>query len=464
MYGINRELSIHFIGIGGIGMSGIAEILLHLGYKVSGSDIQSNSAVERLKERGAKVFLGHNENNIKEAQLVVYSSAIDETNPEIRKAREDNIPIIRRAEMLAELMRLKFGIAVAGSHGKTTTTSFLATIMRALNYDPTHIIGGIVSNLGGHAGKGEGDYLIAEADESDGSFLYLNPIISVVTNIDNDHLDYYKTEENLINAFLSFVNKVPFYGKIVLNAHDKNIGDNISSIKRPYVTFGIKGERIWCDELDYEASEINTNATETSFVVTHKGQKQKFSIYLPGMHNVLNALGAIATVHGIGASLDKIAEAIKQFKGVARRLEVIKESKRFIMVDDYAHHPTEILATIAAITKKYSGKKIIGVFEPHRYSRTKNFWNDFSKCFNTIDSLYVLPIYAASEKQIPYIDSEILVKSINENGTPAQYLSDYSNIKAIIENNRNEDVLFLTLGAGPISYKVRKIVDEEITW
>lgn len=461
MYGINKDLNIHFIGIGGIGMSGIAEILIHLGYKVSGSDINKGPVVVELENKGAKIFIGHTEKNVENAQLVVFSSAIDETNPEIIFARKNKIPIIRRAEMLAELMRLKFGIAVAGSHGKTTTTSFLATIMNELNYDPTHIIGGIVRNLGGNAHKGEGEYLIAEADESDGSFLYLNPIISIVTNIDNDHLDFYKSQENLTKSFLEFANKVPFYGRVFLNAHDPRIGENISKLKRPYFTFGLEGQKSWTDDIDFKAQSISMSNTGTKFDVVTKQGEQTFEISLPGNHNVLNALGAIATANHLGAHLKDIAKVLPNFKGVGRRLELLKKTETSIVLDDYAHHPTEIKATIAAVKNQFNNKKLVSIFEPHRYTRTQNFWDDFAKCFDGVDDLYILPIYAASEKAIPYIDSEVLVKSINDHGVSATYISNYQEMTPIFKKYLDNDTIILVMGAGPISSKSRGILESE---
>lgn len=463
MFGINKSYKLHFIGIGGIGMSGIAEVLLNLGYKVSGSDISESESVLRLKSLGAEIYLGHQETNIQDVQLIVYSSAINNKNPEYAYGQKHNIPLIKRAEMLAELMRLKFGIAVAGSHGKTTTTSFVATILSELNFDPTHIIGGVVSNLGGNARKGDGEYLVAEADESDGSFLYLNPIMSVVTNIDNDHLDYYQNEENLQKAFEEFVNKVPFYGVVCLNGHDEKIASLINNIKRPYVTFGIKGEEIKTNSLDYIASNIEQTDLGTKFSVEYDNQIESFEISLFGKHNVLNALGAISMCHKLGIELKEIASVISNFKGVARRLELVYNTKELLVIDDYAHHPTELVATVNTIKDRYKDRKLVVIFEPHRYSRTKNFWKEFVSSFDNADQVFVLPIYPAGEEPIDYIDSEILVKHLNERKIDAGYLDSFTKISEVINQNLDDKAVVLSLGAGPISRNVKSIIKNEFT-
>lgn len=456
MFGINKDFSIHFIGIGGIGMSGIAEILINLGYKVSGSDLSSSDVVQRLKSLGAEIYSEHKKENVKESQIVVYSSAIKEDNPEYAYAIENKIPLIKRAEMLAELMRLKYGIAVAGSHGKTTTTSFLAAIFNYAQMDPTHIIGGVVKNLGGNAKKGNGEILIAEADESDGSFLYLNPIHSVITNIDDDHLDFYKTRENIIEAFVAFANKIPFYGHIALNAHDENTAKVISKIKRPYIIFAIEGKKRFIEDVDYLVTSINYDVDATTFVVENKSEKTKVKINLIGEHNVLNALAAFSISNQVISDKEKISKGLEFFEGVARRLEKIHNNK-LLIIDDYAHHPTEIRETLSAI-KKYN-KKTIVIFEPHRFSRTKDFWNEFVDSFKGQEEVYILPIYPASEKPISYIDSEILVKNINEKSGHASFLKSYDDMLEIFQKNLNdENCLILTIGAGPISYKAKGLV------
>lgn len=460
MFGINKDLKIHFIGIGGIGMSGIAEILLKLGYSVSGSDINENANVVKLKDLGVTIFKGHHEDNIEGVQIVVYSSAINYENPEIVKAMDLKIPIIKRAEMLAELMRLKFGLAVAGSHGKTTTTSFLSTIFKNLDQKPTCIVGGIVKNLGSQALHGESQYLIAEADESDGSFLFLNPIMSVITNIDNDHLDYYKTEENIKKAFCEFANKVPFYGVVVVNGNDKNSVELIKDLRRPYVVYAVDGIKTYSEEVDYLAKDISYSEEGSSFVLSHDNQEHKISLNLAGDHNVQNALGAIAISHRANLSLDKICSAISDFEGVGRRFEILYKQDNFVVVDDYGHHPTELMATINTAKAKYKDKKVVVVFEPHRYTRTKEFWSEFIDCFKDVEKAYIAPIYAASEQSIPGIDSTNLVYGINEKYKNAQGLSDWDELLGLFNDYQSEKVVLLSMGAGSISKITREMIEK----
>lgn len=455
MFGINKELRIHFVGIGGIGMSGIAQVLLNLGYPVSGSDMSENENTAKLKDLGAHVFEGHREENIDGVQIVVYSSAINHRNPEIMRAKELGLPLIKRAEMLAELMRLKYGIAVAGSHGKTTTTSFLSTILQALNYSPTFIIGGVVDNLGGHAKIGESELIVAEADESDGSFLLLSPIMSVITNVDDDHLDYYKTSEKIKEAFVEFANRVPFYGCVGINANDKNSCDLIGLIQRPIVSFGIKEEHCYTDRVDYLVSDITYSETGSKFKVSHKDESVWADICFTGKHNVLNSLGAMMMAHKLGASLSDIAIATREFKGVKRRFEKVYDS-HLVVVDDYAHHPTEIRATIETANNKYPNKKLVVVFEPHRFTRTKQFWNEFVDSFLFVDEVYIAPIYAASEEEIPYIDSQVMVKNINEKEGNSHFLESWDGFKSILDKYKDTNTVILTLGAGAISKKVRE--------
>lgn len=459
MYGLNKKLNVHFIGIGGIGMSGIAEVLLSLGYNITGSDINDSDVISKLRSLGAQIYLGHNSKNVKDVQIVVYSSAVNDSNPEVEEARKSGIPIIKRAEMLAELMRLKKGIAIAGSHGKTTTTSFLATILEKLNYKPTYIIGGVVKNLGRHAHIGDSDLLVAEADESDGSFLYLNPIMSVVTNIDNDHLDYYGNVENLKKAFIQFLNSVPFYGLLALNAHDKTTAEILKYIKRPYKVFSIEGDKKYIDSVDYIASHLIHTDAGMKFDLKYKEEKCNFEIQLSGNHNVLNAIGAIVVAHQLGASFNDIQKVISEFQGVSRRLEKIQDDNEILIIDDYAHHPTELVATINTLRKKYADKKLVAIFEPHRYSRTQSFWNEFVISFKNVDRVYISPIFPASEQPIQYIDSEILVKNINEKFSNASFISSLDEIEKIIDDNKNTDTLIVTLGAGPISKAIRKIIN-----
>lgn len=455
MLGWLKTTKLHFIGIGGIGMSGIAEILLDLGYKVSGSDINSSLVIENLKNKGAEVFIGHRSENIEGANIVVYSSAIDHKNPEVIKALELEIPMIRRAEMLAELMRLKFGIAVAGSHGKTTTTSLIATIFHEALLDATYVIGGIVRNLGGNARKGDGEYLIAEADESDGSFLLLNPIMAAVTNIDDDHLDHYGSKDKIVEAFEKFVNKLPFYGRVILNANDSTSVAIKTSVKRSIIWYGIE---LQDEECDYIARSIELSASGTEFDLYYKGEKiSRIHTNIMGYHNVSNALAAIAISREAELSWDVIQKGLLSFQGVGRRLEKLYEKGNFVVIDDYGHHPTEIRATISTL-RKVDNRCLCVVFEPHRFSRTQNFWTEFQDCFEGADELFVGSIYPASEKPIDGITSEALVSEMKQKGKIASYISSLDEMSSLIAERKNKDVIFVTLGAGAISKKIREIV------
>ncbi len=452
MLGWLNTTRLHFIGIGGIGMSGIAEVLLDLGYKVSGSDLNTSPVTDNLQKKGAIIHKGHTASNVEGVDIVVYSSAIDPKNPECIRANELHIPMIRRAEMLAELMRLKFGIAIAGSHGKTTTTSLVATIFQEAKLDATHIIGGIVSNLGGNARMGEGKYLIAEADESDGSFLQLSPIMAAVTNIDDDHLDHYGTKDKIVDAFVEFVNKLPFYGRAVMNANDAVSKSVIERVKRPLVWYGIN------TDADYSASEVSYSATGTSFTLTCEGKSVgKFETHLIGAHNVSNTLAAIAIAHESEIEWDVIRSGLLNFKGVGRRLEKIYEKDKFLVIDDYGHHPTEVAATISAL-KAVDKRKLTVVFEPHRYTRTQNFWKEFQDCFKGADELFISPIYAASENPIAGITSEKLVAEMQARGIKASFISRLDDMKEILGEKKSHDGIFLTLGAGAISKKARELV------
>ncbi|MFL5786155.1 MAG: UDP-N-acetylmuramate--L-alanine ligase [Bacteriovoracaceae bacterium] len=452
MLGPLNSTKLHFIGIGGIGMSGIAEILLDLGYKVTGSDLNTSPVTDNLQKKGAVIYKGHAAHQVDGVDLVVYSSAIDGKNPECQRALELHIPMIRRAEMLAELMRLKLGIAVAGSHGKTTTTSLIATIFQEAKLDATHIIGGIVSNLGGNARKGEGKYLIAEADESDGSFLQLSPIMAAVTNIDDDHLDHYGTREKIVDAFVEFVNKLPFNGRAVLNADDVASRAIRERVKRPLVWYGVS------PDADYIARDITSSATGTKFELRHEGKPMgDFRTHLIGAHNVSNTLAAIAISHEAGIDWEIIRSGLLNFKGVGRRLEKIYEKEKFLVIDDYGHHPTEVAATIKAL-KSVDQRKLTVVFEPHRFTRTQNFWKEFQACFTGADELFISPIYAASEAPIDGITSEKLVEEMRKKGIPAQFVKSLDEMKTLLAERKSREGIFLTLGAGAISKKARELV------
>lgn len=438
-------------------MSGIAEVLLDLGYKVSGSDLASSSVTENLKNKGAEIYLGHAAHQVDGATLIVYSSAIDPKNPEVARAIELQIPMIRRAEMLAELMRLKFGIAVAGSHGKTTTTSLIATIFQEAKLDATHIIGGIVHNLGGNAKKGDGQYLIAEADESDGSFLLLNPIMAAVTNIDDDHLDHYGSKEKIVEAFIEFVNKLPFYGQVALNANDATSLSIKPRIKRPVLWYGIELDP---NEVQYVAKNVEISASGTKFDLYYNGEKiTNMKTPLWGMHNVSNALAAIAISHQTGIEISVIQSGLLKFQGVGRRLEKLYEKNSFLVIDDYGHHPTEVRATISSL-RNVDKRNLCVVFEPHRFTRTQNFWNEFQECFTGADELFISPIYAASEKPIEGISSEELVHAMKAKGKNAHFISSLDEMKKLLAERQNQECLFVTLGAGAISKKIREMIKE----
>ena len=452
MFQTNLKIKIHFIGIGGIGMSGIAEVLLSLGYKISGSDVADSANVKKLQKLGIEVFIGHRSENVKDATVVVYSSAVVETNPEVIAAKATGIPVIRRAEMLAEIMRLKFGLAVAGTHGKTTTTSFLATILEECKLDPTYIIGGIVKNLNGHAKVGKGEFLVLEADESDGSFLLLTPVMSVITNIDNDHMDHYKNEENLFNAFVEFANKVPFYGVIALNAHDEKLMHLKQHLKRPGVTFGIE------IEADFKASNIEYGHFETSFDLYYKEKfEARFTIHLPGRHNILNCLGATALAFHAGLKFKDIASAASRLNGVGRRFQLLHKENTFEVIDDYGHHPTEIASTLKIVKETRPDYRKIVIFEPHRYTRTRDCWNQFLHCFNDADKLYLLPIYAASEQIIDGISTDRLIEDINaKHPNFANKIKSIDDLVGVIEAQKAEKTVVITLGAGSIGKTARK--------
>src|SRR5690554_1002456 len=454
MLGWLKQTKLHFIGIGGIGMSGIAEVLLGYGYQVSGSDLNSSAVTKKLESKGAKIFYEHVGTNVEDADLIIYSSAINHQNPEVIRAKELGIPLIRRAEMLAELMRLKYGIAIAGSHGKTTTTSMVASIFNASSFDATHIIGGIVNHLGGNARKGDGEFLIAEADESDGSFLYLNPIMAVLTNVDNDHLDHYGSVDKIKEAFSEFVNKVPFYGRVALNANDEASVELKNEVKRSIVWYGYDSKDI---PLYYEAKNIKLSASGSFFDLYHKDQfVMNVESHLLGMHNVSNTLAAIAICHEAGINWDDIHKGLKDFRGVGRRLEKIWEKDSFVVFDDYGHHPTEVTATIQAL-KDVDERPLTVVFEPHRYSRTQSFWQEFHDCFKGVDEIFISPIYPASEQPITGITSEELVSSMKKQGYQASFISSLDEMSKLIDERKNDQRIFLSLGAGAISKKIREI-------
>lgn len=441
----SRKKKVHFVGIGGIGMSGIAEILLSQGYRISGSDLNESDTTRRLASLGAAVHYGHAESNLGDADVVVVSSAIDEKNPEIQAARHGKVPIIPRAEMLAELMKMQTSIAVAGTHGKTSTTSMIATIVQTCGLDPTIIIGGKVDALGGNAKLGKGDFLVAEADESDKSFLLLPATIAIVTNIDNDHFNTYGDLQNIKEAFVDFVNRIPFYGMAVLCLDDENVKAILPRIKKPLVTYGFS------PQADIQARNLQFQNFGSAFEVWRGDKKLGDArCNVPGKHNVLNALAALATGMEIGLTFEQVSNGLAQFRGVRRRFELKGEAKGVKVFDDYGHHPTEILATLAAARKSWAGR-IVTCFQPHRYSRTQDCYQDFVRAFDDADVVFVTDIYPAGEAPIEGISSEKLAEDIRLHGhRSVEFLGEAKSAAEKIAPKLQAGDLFLTLGAGSV--------------
>ncbi|HYQ41700.1 MAG TPA: UDP-N-acetylmuramate--L-alanine ligase [Polyangiaceae bacterium] len=447
-----RVRHVHFIGVGGIGMSGLAEILRTLEFDVSGSDLRAGENTKNLERLGVRIDIGHRAENVRNADVVVYSSAIDYENPEVREARLHGIPVIPRAEMLAELMRVKYGIAIAGSHGKTTTTSLVATVLRAAGFDPTVVVGGRMAALGSNARLGEGNMLVAEADESDGSFLRLTPTIAVVTNIDPEHLDFYKTHDKLKDAFVQFIEKVPFYGLAVLCLDHPHVQDLLPRIQRRHVTYGLS------PQATYHARSINYRGLSTSFVAFNRDKSLgEFTVRMPGQHNVLNTLSVIAVADELEVPLDVVKDALSTFHGVARRFTVVDEVDGIALVDDYGHHPAEVEATLNAARRAYEGR-ILVAFQPHRYSRTENLFDEFTRAFNNADQLFLTDIYAAGEKPIPGITSQHLAEAIAQHGHHhVTYAPDRAAMSAELARIAKPGDVVIALGAGDIN-KILSVV------
>ncbi|QTO41589.1 UDP-N-acetylmuramate--L-alanine ligase [Desulfovibrio desulfuricans] len=437
---------IHMVGIGGAGMSGIAEVLLNQGYEVSGSDMSDSAVVRHLRDLGALVAVGHAAENVGDVQVLVKSTAISDENPELVEARRRNIAIIPRAEMLAELMRLRQGIAIAGTHGKTTTTSLTASIFDTAELDPTVIIGGRLNAYGTNAHLGHGEYLIAEADESDGSFLCLLPIINVVTNVDEDHLDHYKTRQGIDDAFVQFMNNVPFYGLNIVCGDDPGVRALLARVKRPVLTYGFAEDNV-LRAVPLECGVRN------NFEVWRNGVRLgQVSLPQPGRHNMLNALAAIGAAMEVDISFDKCAEGLNGFGGVGRRFEFKGEKGGVTVVDDYGHHPAEIAATLATARQVFPGRRIVAAFQPHRFSRTQAHFGEFCKVFDNVDQLLLTEIYAASEKPIPGVSGQSLAQGIRQVSiTPVEYYQTLNDLAAALPNVLREGDVLLTLGAGSIT-------------
>ena len=453
---------IHFVGIGGIGMSGIAEVLLNLGYKVSGSDLKHSALTQRLAGLGAVVFEGHRTENIAGAEVVVTSSAIAAENPEVVEAHKLHVPVIQRAEMLAELMRLKYGIAIAGMHGKTTTTSMVAAVLAGGGLDPTVVVGGRVDAMGSNARLGKSQYLVAEADESDRSFLKLSPILSVVTNIDREHMDCYRNMRDVKKTFLEFMDRVPFYGMVVACNDDPLLRRLLPEVQRRTVTYGTKRGSDFLIKIRKTSESQNPhpvaqNATRVghplnSFHVRYRGEDLgEFTLHVPGVHNILNATAAIAVGVGLDVGVEAIRAGLDQFRGVDRRFQLRGRAAGVSVIDDYGHHPTEIKATLAA-ARQCGFRKVHVVFQPHRYTRTRDLMEEFGTAFGDADSLFVLDIYAASEKPIEGVSGEALARDIREkSGRKVEYASSFADAVSAAVAAAEDGDMILTLGAGSVS-------------
>lgn len=443
----NRKQKIHFVGIGGSGMSGIAEVLLNLGHHVSGSDIKKTDVTQRLKQLGAKIYIGHNAKNVKKVDVVVTSTAIPKDNPEVIQAVKNKIIIIPRVEMLIELARLKYTITIAGTHGKTTTTSMASMVLGGL--DPTIVIGGKLKHLKSGAKLGKGDYLIAEADESDGSFLKLSPVTTIVTNIDNDHLDYYGNMENLKEAFIRHINSVPFYGCAIICSDNPLIREIMPKLTRKFATYGLTGKP------DVTAGDIKIINGNTQFNLISKGKKiGRIILKVPGRHNILNALASISAGLQYNIPFSKIKEALFNYGGVGRRIELKGEKNGITVIDDYGHHPTEIDATLSAIKHNWKNRRLVAIFQPHRYTRTQNLYKEFGKALKKADAVYVMDIYPASEKPIKGVTSDLIIKSAQDNKCNVY---KFKNIKAVADTLKKDDIL-LTIGAGNVWQKGEELL------
>ncbi len=455
---------IHFVGIGGIGMSGIAEVLLNLGFEVSGSDLRDSTTVERLRELGGKVVKGHFPENVGETDVVVISSAVKSDNPEVVAARYQGIPVIPRAEMLAELMRMKRGIAIAGSHGKTTITSMIASILAGAGLDPTAVIGGKLELFDSNAKLGQSDWLVAEADESDGSFLYLNPTIAVVSNIDREHMEHYQTMDNLHETFVEFMNRLPFYGLVAAGADDPTLRALIPRIKRKVVTYGV------ADDCDIRAVDVKCGALGCEFVAVSEGRRLgEVKLGLPGEYNAVNALAALAVAFELDVVFETASRALYGFSGLGRRFEIKGRPAGVMVVDDYGHHPTEVRATLKAAREYMQGlgrkkdSRMVVAFQPHRYSRTQDLWEEFIESFSEPDILFLTDIYSAGEEQLNGVTGQALFEDVrkkrSEIGLETFYIESLSEMASTIAQTVKQGDLVLTLGAGNVHQVGSKLTD-----
>lgn len=455
---INR---IHFVGIGGAGMSGIAEVLLNLGYNVQGSDLRENAVVRRLRRLGAEVFIGHDSENLGDSDVVVVSSAVTRENPEVSSALEKRLPVVQRAEMLAELMRFRSGIAVAGTHGKTTTTSLVASVMAEGGLDPTFVIGGRLASADSHARLGAGKYLVAEADESDASFMHLQPMISIVTNIDVDHLATYQNDfQQLKRTFVDFLHNLPFYGLAIVCVDDENVRSIMSEIGRPTTTYGFS------EDADIRAVGLRHNAFSSTFEVLRPDCRPlTVTLRLPGRHNVLNALAAIAVAHEIEVSDAAVQKALNEFAGIDRRLQLIGErtiaGKNVMFVDDYGHHPREISATLEGVHSGWPGRRVVVVFQPHRYTRTRDLLDDFAEVLSQgMDVLLLTEVYAAGEEEIAGADGRALARAVRGRGrVEPVFVSELEMVPGVLAGLVEDGDIVLTLGAGSVGALALELPD-----
>ncbi|MFQ5427475.1 MAG: UDP-N-acetylmuramate--L-alanine ligase [Thermodesulfobacteriota bacterium] len=440
-----RIKKIHFVGIGGSGMNGIAEVLLNMGYEVTGSDIARSATVKRLTGLGATVHIGHRQENVRGVQCVVYSSAISKDNPELLAAMAENIPIIPRAEMLAELMRLKYGIAIAGTHGKTTTTSLIAAILGGTDLDPTVVTGGKLNSLGANACLGKGDLLVAEADESDGSFLQLTPTMAIVTSIDREHMNHYQSMDEVYDAYLGFMNKVPFYGAAILCLDHPVIQGLLPRVTRRVITYGLSAQA------DVRGANPGYDGIRTSFdIFAGDAELGEVTLRLPGAHNVQNALAAVAVALELDIGFEAIKKGLESFSGVERRFHLRGHIGGITVVDDYGHHPEEVKAVLQGAKQSFN-KRIVAVFQPHRYSRTADLFKDFQTAFNDVDTLVVTDIYAAGEEPVEGIDGFALYEAIKEHGhKDVTYIKEVARVPEYLKGLVHSGDLVITLGAGDI--------------
>ncbi|OUR64089.1 UDP-N-acetylmuramate--L-alanine ligase [Methylophaga sp. 42_25_T18] len=455
----SRVKHIHLIGIGGVGMGGIAEVLINLGYQVSGSDLAENTLIQHLRSLGAVVMIGHDPAYLKGADVVVVTTAVSDDNPEVLAAREQRIPVVPRAEMLAELMRFSYGIAVAGTHGKTTTTSLVAALLSEGELDPTFVIGGLLNSAGSNARLGSGRYLVAEADESDASFLYLQPMIAIVTNIDEDHMATYEGDfEKLKATFIEFLHHLPFYGLAVMCIDDPVVREVLVDITRPLMTYGTN------DEADFQLLELRQEQGQSHFQVADKRAGHRFDVTLnmPGLHNALNATAALAVARNLGVSIEACQRALEKFAGIGRRFNIVGEiathKGKVLLVDDYAHHPTEISATLAATKAGWPDKRLVVVFQPHRYSRTRDLFEDFAQVLSSVDVLVILEVYPAGETKIAGADARSLCRAIRLRGqVEPVFAENKQDLFELLPGLVEDDDLLITLGAGDIGAMAREI-------